>query len=85
MIPRIKKIQANEDFKLLVEFDDGKRVIYDVNSDMNDIPSYKELKKITGLFNSVQVDASRTCVYWTDDIDLPNDIIYEYGESLDWL
>lgn len=45
MIPRIKKIQTKEDFKLLVEFDDGKRVIYDVNSDMNDIPSYKELKK----------------------------------------
>lgn len=83
MIPRIKKIQTKEDFKLLVEFDDGKRVIYDVNSDMNDIPSYKELKKITGLFNSVRVDASRTCVYWTDDIDLPSDIIYEYGESLD--
>ena len=81
MIPRIKKIQTKEDFKLLVEFDDGKRVIYDVNSDMNDIPSYKAV--IKGLFNSVRVDASRTCVYWTDDIDLPSDIIYEYGESLD--
>ena len=83
MIPRIKKIQTKEDFKLLVEFDDGKRVIYDVNSDMNDIPSYKALKKIKGLFNSVQVDAFRTCIFWTDDIDLPSDIIYAYGESLD--
>ena len=83
MIPRIKKIQTKKDFKLLVEINDGKRVIYDVNSDMNDIPSYKELKKITELFNSVRVDASRTCVYWTDDIDLPSDIIYEYGELLD--
>lgn len=81
MIPRIKKIQTKEDFKLLVEFDDRKRVIYDVNSDMNDIPSYKAV--IKGLFNSVRVDASRTCVYLTDDIDLPSDIIYEYGESLD--
>ena len=56
MIPRIKKIQTKEDFKLLVEFDDGKRVIYDVNSDMNDIPSYKELKKLQGysiLFKSM--------------------------------
>ena len=83
MIPRIKKLQPIEDFRLLVEFDDGKRVLYDVNSDMNDIPSYQDLKNIKGLFNSVQVDASRTCVFWTDDIDLPSNIIYEYGESLD--
>ena len=82
MIPRIKKLQPKEGFRLLVVFDDGKRVIYDVNSDINDIPSYQDLRTINGLFNSVQLDASRTCVFWTDDIDLPSDIIYEYGESL---
>ena len=82
MIPGIKKLQPKEGFRLLVEFDDGKRVIYDVNSDINDIPSYQDLRTINGLFNSVQLDASRTCVFWTDDIDLPSDIIYEYGEAL---
>ena len=82
MIPRIKKLQPKEGFRLLVVFDDGKRVIYDVNPDINDIPSYQDLRTINGLFNSVQLDASRTCVFWTDDIDLPSDIIYEYGESL---
>ena len=46
MIPRIKKLQPKEDFRLLVEFDDGKSVLYDVNSDMNDIPSYQDLKNI---------------------------------------
>ena len=49
---------------------------------LSNIP-YQDLKNRKGLFNSVQVDASRTCVFWTDDIDLPSDIIYEYGESLD--
>ena len=82
MIPRIKKLQPKEDYRLLVEFEDGKVVLYDVNSDMNDIPSYNELRTRKGLFNSVQIDASRTCVYWTDDIDLPSDIIYEYGKTL---
>ena len=65
-----------------MEFEDGKVVLYDVNSDINDIPSYNELRTRKGLFNSVQIDASRTCVYWTDDIDLPSDIIYEYGKTL---
>lgn len=82
MIPRIKKLQPKEDYRLLVEFEDGKVVLYDVNSDINDIPSYNELRTRKGLFNSVQIDASRTCVYWTDDIDLPSDIIYEYGKTL---
>ena len=82
MIPRIKKLQPKEDYRLLVEFEDGKVVLYDVNSDINDSPSYNELRTRKGLFNSVQIDASRTCVYWTDDIDLPSDIIYEYGKTL---
>ena len=82
MIPRIKKLQPKEDYRLLVEFEDGKVVLYDVNSDINDIPSYNELRTRKGLFNSVQIDASRTCVYWTGDIDLPSDIIYEYGKTL---
>ncbi len=34
------------------------------------------------LFNQVQLDSSRTCVYWNEDIDLPSDSIYEYGKSL---
>ena len=81
----IGKIKDIDDDAKQIEiiFDDGKTVLYDVNSDINDIPSYQDLKNIKGLFNSVQVDASRTCVFWTDDIDLPSDIIYEYGESLD--
>lgn len=27
----------------------------------------------------LQLDTSRTCVYWYDEIDLPSDSIYEYG------
>ncbi len=31
------------------------------------------------LFQQVQLDPSRTCVYWNEDIDLPSDVLYEYG------
>lgn len=82
MIPRIKMLQPKDNFRLLVEFDDGRTVLYDVSSDINDIPAYQELKTRKGLFNSVQIDDSRTCVSWTDDIDLPSDILYEYGKPL---
>ncbi len=71
-----------ENFHLFVQFDDGKEVLYDVNTDMEEIPSYRQLKTTKGSFFMVQLDSSRTCVYWNEDIDLPSDAIYEYGKSI---
>ena len=79
MIPRIKMVEPMLDYKLKVLFDDGKTVIYDVKEDIDTIESYKDLATVHGLFQQVQLDESRTCVYWNDQIDLPSDTIYEYG------
>lgn len=78
MTPRISQIKPLPDFLLSVAFDDGKRVVYDVKPDMS-LPGYDSLRTVTGLFRQVQLDKSRTCVYWNEDIDLPSDSIYEYG------
>ncbi len=67
-------------FRLSVIFDDGKTVLYDVMDDINQIEGYQDLLSIHGLFNQVQLDKSRTCVFWNDRIDLPSDTIYEYGQ-----
>jgi len=67
------------DFCLRVVFDDDRVVLYDVKEDMEQIESYRDLSSICGLFNQVQLDQSRTCVFWNDSIDLPSDTIYEYG------
>lgn len=82
MIPRIKSVKPVENYSLKVVFDDGKSVLYDVNEDIATLPGYDDLRNIYGLFNQVQVDASRTCVFWSEDIDLPSDTIYEYGKVL---
>ena len=80
MIPRIKEVKALPNFNLRVLFDDGKAVIYDVMEDIKQIESYQDLVTIHGLFNQVQLDRSRTCVFWNDRIDLSSDTIYEYGK-----
>ena len=81
--PRIRQVTPLPDFQLLrVEFDDGKTVLYDVKEDIRQIESYRDLLDIPGLFSQVQLDESRTCVYWNDQIDLPSDWIYEYGRLL---
>lgn len=79
MIPRIKEIKALENFVLFVIFDDGYKVYYDVKEDIEQLPSFRSLKEEYGLFNQFELDASRTCVTWSDEIDLPSDSIYEYG------
>lgn len=82
MIPRIKHISPLDNFQLDVLFDDGKHVVYDVLDDINTLPAFVDLKSVYGLFNQVQLDESRTCVYWNDRIDLASDSIYEYGTQI---
>ena len=81
MIQRIKDIQTLPDYILSIHFDDGRQVLYDMKEDMG-LPGYDQLKTVTGLIDQVQLDASRTCIYWNDEIDLPSDILYEYGTQI---
>lgn len=81
MIPRIKTLAVLDDFRLAVEFDDGYKVIYDVKEDIETLPSFRTLSETFGLFGQAQLDSSRTCVYWNDEIDLASDCIYEYGTA----
>ncbi len=81
MIPRIKSFVPAGGFQLLVTFDDGRVVRYDVKDDILTIPAFKDLETEHGLFQNAQLDPSRTCISWNSEIDLPSDTIYEYGVS----
>lgn len=81
MIPRINKLKVLDNYILYVEFDDGYKVKYDVMDDINTLPAFRSLIDVYGLFQQVQLDTSRTCVYWNDEIDLASDSIYEYGTA----
>ena len=61
MLPRIKEVKPMPDYCLRVVFDDGRKVLYDVKEDIDQIESYRDLETIHGLFNQVQLDPSRTC------------------------
>lgn len=82
MIPRIRQILPMAKYRLLVDFDEGRQVVYDVAEDIRDIPAFAELETIPGLFESAHLDSSRTIVVWNDRIDLPSDAICEYGRPL---
>ena len=82
MIPKIKSIVPLENYQLHIIFDNKKEVIYDLTDDIKTLPNYHLLKDIPRFFHQVQLDISRTCIFWNDEIDLPSDIIYEYGKPL---
>ncbi len=83
MIPKIKSLEAKENYTLKVLFDDGTQVLYDLAQDIKTLPHYDELETVKGLYKNVQLDESRTCVFWNDYIDLPSDSIYEYGSKIE--
>ena len=82
MLPRIKSVKPMDNYRLLVVFEDGVTVMYDVGEDIDSIPSYRDLQTIHGLFQQVQIDQSKTCIYWNENIDLPSDTIREYGRPI---
>ena len=82
MIPRIKGIKTEDNLRLRVTFDNDEQVIYNVEDDVDTIADFRPLETENGLFKNFQLDPSRTCVYWSDRIDLPSDAILEYGEKI---
>lgn len=82
MIPRIKEIASLDNLILHVTSDSGEQVLYDVKKDVIDIPNFRPLETDPYLFKNFQLDSSRTCVTWTDMIDLPSDTILEYGKRI---
>ncbi len=82
MIPRIKSVKPQDNYKLLIQFDGGETVLYNVLEDIDAIDDFGPLKMERGLFENVQLDESRTCIYWSDRIDLPSDTLLEYGEKV---
>ena len=82
MIPRIRTVEALDNLVLHVTFDGGEEVLYDVKEDVRDIAGFRPLETEPGLFENFVLDSSRTCVTWTEMIDLPADTILEYGKRV---
>ena len=82
MIPKISSVKPEKDYTLMVEFDTGESVLYDVSEDIDELAEFEPLRTIPGLFDQVQLDQSRTVVVWNDVIDLPSDTILEFGKPV---
>ena len=67
MIPRIRKITNKDKYIILVEFDDGYKVLYDVKDDIKTLPSFRALVDVYGLFKQAQLDKPNLCILERQD------------------
>ena len=77
---RVKNITPLPDYILLAEFHDGSVKKYDVKPLMQEIPVFRMLEYVTGLFEQVHIDAGGYGIMWNDEIDLDCEELYYNGK-----
>jgi len=77
MNPRIKDVQAEQDFKLLITFNNGEKKSFDVKPYLG-IGDFKELQDVS-MFNSVKPFLGS--IQWANGLDLCPDTLYLEGED----
>jgi hypothetical protein len=78
MPPKIKHINADDDYRLLITFDNGIKKIYNFSQKFID-DRYQLLKNLA-FFKSVQIEPGGYGLYWNDDIDISENELWEKSE-----
>ena len=76
MNPRVINVQAEQNFKLLITFNNGEKKCFDVKPYLG-IGIFKELQDVS-LFNSVKPFLGS--IQWSNGVDLCPDTLYLEGE-----
>ena len=79
MFYKVQDVKPLEKYKLLVTFQNGEIIEYDVKPLFDKWQVFKDLIYINGLFQQVKVDAGGYGISWNDDIDLSCDELYYNG------
>ena len=80
MFHHVKKVIPMTDYVLLVQFTDDTEKRYDVKPLLNEIPAFKPLFYVQGLFEQVKVDTGGFGISWNDGIDLSCNELYDNGK-----
>ena len=77
MNPRVVHVQTEQDFKLLITFNNGEKKSFDVKPYLG-IGVFKELQDVS-LFNSVKPFLGS--IQWANGLDLCPDTLYLEGKT----
>ena len=77
MYPRVKEVEANQDYTLLITFNNGEKKRFDVKPYLN-IGVFNELKE-PEVFYSVKPFLGS--IQWSNGVDICPDTLYLDGEN----
>jgi hypothetical protein len=80
MHPKIEGLIIQDDYTIIVSFDNGVKKKFDIFSRLNDA-RFEPLKN-KSLFKNAQIDKGGYGISWNDEIDLSEYEIWTYGELL---
>ena len=83
MFYKVKSVEAEDDYILLVTFQNKVKKRYDIKPLFEKWHVFKDLKNIQGLFENVKVDVGGYGIYWNDDIDLSCNELWENGTEIE--
>jgi hypothetical protein len=75
MYPTVKSVEPLESYRLLIEFDNGQKRVFDVSPYLN-LGRFAELKE-PSMFRSVRV--SFDTIEWANHLDIDPELLYEQG------
>ncbi len=79
MYPKIKNVDAKDDYFLIVNFDNGVRKKYDFKKNFTN-PTFQDLRD-KNLFRQVKVDSGGYGISWNDELDLSEYELWVNGVS----
>jgi hypothetical protein len=79
MFNRVLDVKIIDSCKLLVQFENGTKKIYDVKKLIKKYKIFEALEKDENLFNSVKVDIGGYGISWNDDIDISCNELWDNG------
>jgi len=79
MTHKIISVSAMKNHILLVGFQNGVEVTYDISNLYHIFPQFKIFETNIDLFEKVKVDIGGYGIYWNDDLDLNSEDIWENG------
>lgn len=81
---RAVSVQTKDDYKLKVEFNDGKVVLYDIKPLFTLIPSFRLLQSDPKIFHSVKIEQDGEIISWNDNLNLDAQTVWAKGVLLEF-
>ena len=76
---KLQTVVPEDNYKIKAFFTDGKVVLFDMKTLIDESPKYAVMKQDETLFESVSVSPNGDMVFWTEDLTLDAGIVYANG------